>query len=69
MNREVATLANTIFDVVVVTGELNFHTFKELVDGDKLVKLESKSKMQEMLLEHTKAGDLILFANDAPSFI
>lgn len=69
MNREVASLANSIFDVVVVTGELNFHTFKELVDGDKLVKLESKSKMQEMLLEYTKAGDLILFANDAPSFI
>jgi len=55
MNREVATLANTIFDVVVVTGELNFHTFKELVDGDKLVKLESKSKMQEMLIRTYKS--------------
>jgi hypothetical protein len=25
--------------------------------------------MQEMLIEQTRAGDLILFANDAPSFI
>jgi len=69
MNREVASLANEIFDLVVVTGNLNVAIFEELVDKDKLIRLESKSKMQEMLLEHTKAGDLILFANDAPSFI
>jgi len=25
--------------------------------------------MQEMLIEQTRVGDLILFANDAPSFI
>ena len=68
-NVEVAKRANEVFDVVVVTGDLNYQIFKENVDADKLVKLESKDKMQEMLIEHTKAGDLILFANDAPSFI
>ena len=69
MNIEVAQRANEVFDLVVATGELNYHIFKEYVDADKLVKLESKDKMQEMLIEHTRAGDLILFANDAPSFI
>jgi len=69
MNIEVAKRANEVFDLVVATGELNYHIFKEYVDADKLVKLESKDKMQEMLIEHTKVGDLILFANDAPSFI
>ncbi len=68
-NIEVAQKANEVFDVVVVTGDLNYEIFKEHVDANKLVKLESKDKMQEMLIEHTKVGDLILFANDAPSFI
>jgi len=68
-NVQVAKKANEVFDVVVVTGDLNYQIFKDNVDANKLVKLESKDKMQEMLIEHTKAGDLILFANDAPSFI
>ena len=68
-NIEVAKRANEVFDLVVVTGDLNYGIFRECVDDSKLLKLESKEKMQEMLIEHTKAGDLILFANDAPSFI
>ena len=68
-NVQVAQRANEVFDVVVVTGDLNYAIFKEHIDKDKLVKLESKDKMQEMLVEETRAGDLILFANDAPSFI
>ncbi|HIC79305.1 MAG TPA: UDP-N-acetylmuramoyl-tripeptide--D-alanyl-D-alanine ligase, partial [Sulfurovum sp.] len=68
-NVQVAKKANEVFDVVVVTGDLNYSLFKQYIDEDKLVKLESKDKMQEMLMEHTRAGDLILFANDAPSFI
>jgi len=68
-NVQIAQRANEVFDVVVLTGDLNYELFKAHVDADKLVKLESKDKMQEMLIEHTKAGDLILFANDAPSFI
>ena len=31
--------------------------------------LKDKSKMQEVLAELTRTGDLILFANDAPNFI
>lgn len=68
-NVEVAKRADEVFDVVVVTGDLNYRIFQENVDESKLVKLESKDKMQEMLVEQTTAGDLILFANDAPSFI
>ena len=68
-NIQVAKRADEVFDLVIVTGDLNYEIFKENVDSGKLVKLESKDKMQEMLIEQTKAGDLILFANDAPSFI
>ena len=69
LNVEVAKRANEVFDVVVVTGDLNYAIFKEHVDADKLVKLASKAQMEEMLVEQTSAGDLILFANDAPSFV
>ena len=68
-NRQVALRANEVFDIVVVTGDLNYELFKQYIDEEKLVKLESKDKMQEMLVEETRIGDLILFANDAPSFI
>ncbi len=69
LNVQVAQRANEVFDVVVVTGDLNYAIFKEYVDPDKLVKLASKSEMEAMLVEHTRPGDLILFANDAPSFV
>jgi UDP-N-acetylmuramoyl-tripeptide--D-alanyl-D-alanine ligase len=69
LNIQVAKKANEIFDVVVVTGDLNYAIFKEYVDPEKLVKLSSKAGMEEMLVEQTMPGDLILFANDAPSFV
>ncbi len=69
LNVQVAQRANEVFDVVVVTGDLNYAIFKEYVDPDKLVKLATKSEMEAMLVEQTRPGDLILFANDAPSFV
>ena len=69
LNIQVAKRANEVFDVVVVTGDLNYAIFKEYVDADKLVKLSAKSEMEAMLVEQTRVGDLILFANDAPSFV
>jgi UDP-N-acetylmuramoyl-tripeptide--D-alanyl-D-alanine ligase len=69
LNVQVAQRANEVFDVVVVTGDLNYAIFKEYVDADKLVKLATKSEMEAMLIEQTRPGDLILFANDAPSFV
>ena len=69
LNVQVAQRANEAFDVIILTGDLNYRIFQEYVNESKLFKLESKDKMQEMLAEQTTAGDLILFANDAPSFI
>ncbi len=69
LNVQVAKRANEVFDVVVVTGDLNYTIFKEHVDADKLVKLATKGEMESMLVEQTRVGDLILFANDAPSFV
>jgi len=69
LNIQVAKRVNEVFDVVVITGDLNYAIFQEYVDADKLVKLNAKSEIEMMLVEQTEAGDLILFANDAPSFI
>lgn len=69
LNVQVAKRANEVFDVVVVTGDLNYAIFKEYVEAGKLVKLATKSEMEAMLVEQTRPGDLILFANDAPSFV
>ena len=68
-NEKVAKKANEIFDLVIVTGGLNRETFRMYVAAEKLHFLDDKSKMEETLAALTRPGDLILFANDAPSFI
>ncbi len=65
-------LANEInekFDYAIITGSLNIHFFNANIDKDKLFILEDKSNLELVLSQKTKAGDLILFANDAPNFI
>ncbi|PLY09137.1 MAG: UDP-N-acetylmuramoylalanyl-D-glutamyl-2, 6-diaminopimelate--D-alanyl-D-alanine ligase [Arcobacter sp.] len=57
------------FDFVILTGSLNTHLFSDNIDKEKQFILKDKSKMEETLAEQTRAGDLILFANDAPNFI
>ena len=69
LNIQVAKKANEVFDLVVVTGSLNYEIFKEYVDKSKLIHLKDKSNFESFLAKTTKSGDLILFANDAPSFI
>jgi UDP-N-acetylmuramoyl-tripeptide--D-alanyl-D-alanine ligase len=69
LNEQVARRANEVFDLVVVTGDLNYTIFQRHVDEHKLLKLASKSEMETLLAEQTLPGDLILFANDAPSFV
>ncbi len=65
-------LANEIndkFDYAIITGSLNTHLLSANIDENKLFILKDKSNLQDTLAEKTKAGDLILFANDAPNFI
>ena len=57
------------FDYVILTGSLNTQLLKANINEDKVYILKDKSKMQEVLAELTRTGDLILFANDAPNFI
>ena len=69
MNENLAKIINEIFDLIIVTGELNAKIFSEICDKNKLIILKDKNDLIKTLGEKTKAGDLILFSNDAPSFI
>ncbi|QKF66586.1 D-alanyl-D-alanine-adding enzyme [Arcobacter venerupis] len=60
---------NKTFDFVILTGSLNTHLFSANIDKEKVYILKDKALMEATLAKTTRAGDLILFANDAPNFI
>lgn len=68
-NTQLAMAIDDVFDLVIITGSLNLEVLKENITKSEVIILKDKSKMQDVLLEHTKIDDLILFANDAPNFI
>jgi UDP-N-acetylmuramoyl-tripeptide--D-alanyl-D-alanine ligase len=68
-NTKFAKVVDEVFDLVIITGNLNLETLKSNINNDKIIILKDKANMEDTLATHTKAGDLILFANDAPNFI
>ncbi|MDD2267403.1 UDP-N-acetylmuramoyl-tripeptide--D-alanyl-D-alanine ligase [Sulfuricurvum sp.] len=69
LNSELISAINKVFDIAIITGSLNAVQFdKELTVAQKIM-LSDKSQMVKTLGEVTRAGDIILFANDAPNFI
>jgi len=69
MNKKLATKIDEVFDIVIVTGALNRKVLCENITKPNKIYLADKSKLEKILAENTKVGDLILFSNDAPSFI
>jgi len=57
------------FDLVILTSKANIKVLDEHIHRAEKIILSDKTKLQETLALHTKAGDVILFSNDAPSFI
>jgi UDP-N-acetylmuramoyl-tripeptide--D-alanyl-D-alanine ligase len=68
-NTELAKRINEVFDVVIITGTLNSQLLDGIIHKPFKLVLKDKAHMEKMLGSATKDGDLILFANDAPSFI
>ncbi|WP_086240054.1 Mur ligase family protein [Campylobacter devanensis] len=69
VNRKLSKVINEVFDIVVITSALNESELVLDLTRPEVVRLFDKSKMSEFLAQHTISGDLILFSNDAPSFI
>ncbi len=69
LNLKLIEAINGVFELVIVTGALNAELFDKNLNVKNKILLSDKSKLQDLLASQTKAGDIILFANDAPNFI
>ncbi len=68
-NISFAKAIDDVFDIVIITGAINQQILNNNILKANVIILKDKSEMEKVLLENTKMGDLILFANDAPNFI
>ncbi|WP_199770172.1 Mur ligase family protein [Helicobacter mesocricetorum] len=68
-NIVLAKAIDGVFGVVIITGELNSKILQENIHNPLKVILKDKSNIEGILKSIAKPGDLILFANDAPSYI
>ena len=69
LNLKLINAINEVFDIVIVTGSLNAKLFSDKLSVKNKIMLADKSVLTDVLGTQTKAGDIILFANDAPNFI
>jgi UDP-N-acetylmuramoyl-tripeptide--D-alanyl-D-alanine ligase len=69
LNLKLIEAINDVFDIAIVTGSLNAELFDKNLKVKKKTILNDKSKITDILAHQTQAGDIILFANDAPNFI
>ena len=67
-NIRLCTLINECFDLAIITAKSNAEIFKKELKIENII-LKEKSELVEILAKHTKDGDLILFSNDAPSYL
>lgn len=68
-NTKLADEIDRVFDLVLITGDLNAEIFMKHISRNKIKRIYDKRVLEKILEEETKTGDLILFANDAPTFI
>jgi len=69
LNHRLIEAINEVFDIAIITGSLNAAQFQAELRVNEVIMLADKSQMVKKLGEVTRAGDIILFANDAPNFI
>lgn len=68
-NTKLAMLIDGVFDIAIITGDLNSAILARNITHAQKVILKDKSALQSVLAASTKGGDIILFANDAPNYI
>ena len=69
LNLELIEAINKVCDIAIITGQLNAELFDKNLKVPEKIMLSDKSRLTKVLGERTRAGDIILFANDAPNFI
>ncbi|QOG13231.1 Mur ligase family protein [Arcobacter sp. FWKO B] len=68
-NIVLAKAIEKVFDLIIITGDLNKKIFEKEIKAKQVIFLKNKKELESTLAEYTHIGDLILFANDAPNFI
>ncbi len=69
LNEKIAKKIDEIFDLVIITGYINKNILcKNIIKTEKIY-LANKSKLEKLLSDVTKSGDLIIFSNDAPEYL
>lgn len=68
-NIELAQKINKVFDIAIITGDLNAKILDTHITIPQKIILKDKTKLEEVLANSGKQNDLVLFANDAPNYI
>ncbi|PAF47677.1 UDP-MurNac-pentapeptide presynthetase MurF [Helicobacter sp. 12S02232-10] len=68
-NIELAKAIDAVFDIAIITGELNSKILSNHIQKPQKIILKDKTQLENILKASTHQEDLILFANDAPSYI
>ena len=67
-NIKLCKIINECFDLAIITASINAEIFKNELKIQTLI-LKNKAELVETLAQYTQNGDLILFSNDAPSYL
>ncbi|PAF41758.1 UDP-N-acetylmuramoyl-tripeptide--D-alanyl-D-alanine ligase [Helicobacter sp. 11S02596-1] len=68
-NIKLAQAIDGVFDIAIITGELNSKILSSHIKKPQKIILKDKTQLENILKASTQIKDLILFANDAPSYI
>ncbi len=69
VNEKIAQKINEVFDLVIITGEINSDILDKNITKPKKIILKDKTALTDILAKETSVGSVIYFANDAPNFI
>ena len=68
-NIELAKKIDEVFDLVILTGNINKKILRENIINTEKIILNNKKNLEKTLAQNSKPGDLILFSNDAPEYL
>ncbi|MDR2790898.1 MAG: UDP-N-acetylmuramoyl-tripeptide--D-alanyl-D-alanine ligase [Campylobacteraceae bacterium] len=68
-NEKLAKIIDEVFDLVIITGSVNAAVLNHEITRAHKIVLGDKSQLTAILAQNTKEGDLILFSNDAPTYM
>ena len=69
LNEQLAKSIDKVFNIAIITGELNSNILKNHIFKAQKIILKDRSNIENILKSVSQEGDLLLFANDAPSYI